>query len=128
MGKKWDVVTHVKIDLFQTMTSTQFHPRNAGFWPGKYGIYCTRVYRFQKFCEAFLTRHPGIYIVPLKWNGSAVETLFSQFKHAVGRKFDSTNCATAREAYLVKKDTQSTALHVYHDEPIYKHEGNLMRR
>ena len=90
------------------------------------------VFGFRKFCEDFLDRHPGYYIVALKWNGSAVETLFSQFKHAAGGKLDSTNYATAREAYLVKRDTHghraAKAAHGYRDVPLYIREGNLVRR
>ena len=90
------------------------------------------VYGFKKFCEDFLTRHPSYYIVPLKWNSSAVETLFSQFKHAAGGKLDSTNYATAREAYLVKRDMHghraAKAAHGYRDVPLYIREGNLMQR
>ena len=35
---------------------------------------------FKGFCTSFTTRHPGYYVTPLRLNGSAVETLFSQLK------------------------------------------------
>lgn len=90
------------------------------------------VYGFQAFCTDFLQRHPGYYVAPLKWNGSAVETLFSQIKRAAGGKLDSTNYATAREALLVRRDTHghsaSKAVHGYRDVPLYIREGQLNRR
>ena len=42
------------------------------------------IYGFNEFCQDFLHRHPGYYIVPLKWNGSAVEMLLAQNKRAAG--------------------------------------------
>ena len=90
------------------------------------------VYGFNAFCQNFLRRHPHYYILPLKWNGSAVETLFSQFKRAAGGKLDSTNYATAREAYLLKRDAHghraSKAAHGYRDVPLYVREAPLCRR
>ena len=35
---------------------------------------------FKLLCQDFLSRYSGYYIVPLRVSGSAVETLFSQFK------------------------------------------------
>ena len=90
------------------------------------------VYGFQEFCTDFFRRHPGYYIVPLKFNGSAVETLFSQIKRAAGGKLDSTNYATAREALLVRRDAHghraSKAAHGYRDVPLYIRHGQLIRR
>jgi len=42
------------------------------------------------------------FISLLRLSGSAVETLFSQFKHTAGSKLSSTNYSTARPAPLVK--------------------------
>ena len=70
--------------------------------------------------------------MPLKWNGSAVETLFSQFKFIAGGKLDSTNYATAREAFLVMRDTHghkaAKAAHGYRDVPLYVRDGQLNRK
>ena len=63
---------------------------NADFWPGKYGIY---VYGFRVPRDDLLAWKFVPYR-PLKWNGSAIETLFSQFKSISGGKLDCTNCAT----------------------------------
>ena len=47
-------------------------------------------------------RHPGYFVSPLRISGSAVESLFSQFKHSAGGKLDACNYATSRCAHLVK--------------------------
>ena len=62
------------------------------------------VYGFQGFVHSFFQRHPntGHYIVPVRLNGSAVETLFSQLKYSAGGHLSSTNYATARSSILVK--------------------------
>ncbi len=60
------------------------------------------VYGFEQFCEYFLKSHPQNFISPLRLSGSAVETLFSQFKYAAGGKLDASNYATSRAACLVK--------------------------
>lgn len=90
------------------------------------------IYGFREFCYDFFRRHPNYYIVPLKFNGSAVETLFAQIKQAAGGKLDSTNFATAREACLVKRDTHghraAKAAHGYRDVPLYVREGCLVRK
>ena len=39
------------------------------------------VYGFKGLVADFLSSHPGDYINPMRINGSAVETLFSQLKH-----------------------------------------------
>ena len=89
------------------------------------------VFGFLLFCEDFFRRHPGYYLVPLKWNGSAVETLFSNLKRIAGGKLDSTNYATAREAYLAQRDTHghraSKAARGYRDVPLYTRDGELTR-
>ena len=66
------------------------------------------IYGFRAFCKYFFEQHPGYFISPLRISGSAVESLFSQFKHNAGGKLDACNHATARCAHLVK---QSTAAH-----------------
>ena len=43
-----------------------------------------------------------MYIVPMKLNGSAVETLFSQFKQTVGGKLTSINYPHAKRTYALK--------------------------
>ena len=51
---------------------------------------------FVGFCEDYVARHPGYYIAPVRVSGSAVETLFSQLKHAAGGRLSAVNYPTAR--------------------------------
>lgn len=53
------------------------------------------VYSFQQFCTYFFQLHPHHFISPLRVSGSAVETLFGQYKYAAGGKLDAANYATA---------------------------------
>jgi len=43
------------------------------------------------------------FVSPLRISGSAVESLFSQYKHIAGGKLDAVNYTTARGAYLMKQ-------------------------
>lgn len=54
------------------------------------------------FCDDFLSQHPKHFVSPLRASGSAIETLFSQYKYSAGGKLDSSNYATARASCLVK--------------------------
>ena len=63
------------------------------------------VYGFAGLCDDFFTKYnDNFFIMPKRLNGSAIETLFSQFKYLTGGKLSSTNYATARAAYLMKVD------------------------
>ena len=55
------------------------------------------------FCCYFLSKYPGYFVSPLRLSGSAVETLFSQYKYATGGKLDASNYCTARAGNLVKQ-------------------------
>ena len=59
-------------------------------------------YGFVGFCEEFTRKHPGYTIYPIRFNGSAMETLFSHFKYASGRNLMPTNYASARASVLIK--------------------------
>ena len=61
------------------------------------------VYGFKSLCEWFKSMYPNHFVSPLRISGSAVETLFSQFKHNAGGKLDAVNYSTSRAAYLVKQ-------------------------
>ena len=61
------------------------------------------IYGFREFCNWFLQTYPTYFIAPLRLSGSAVESLFSQYKHNSGGKLDSVNYTTARAAHLVKQ-------------------------
>ena len=63
------------------------------------------VHGFRLFIHDFFRRHPNThhYILPVRLNGSAVETLFSQLKYSAGGQLSATNYATARSSILMKK-------------------------
>jgi hypothetical protein len=60
------------------------------------------VHGFCAFCEDYFKLHPQHFVSPLRVSGSAVETLFGQYKYAAGGKLDASNYATARAACLVR--------------------------
>ncbi|XP_065914376.1 uncharacterized protein [Dysidea avara] len=66
-------------------------------------LLCIDVYSFRAFCKDFFAKHPGYFVSPLRISGSAVESLFSQFKRNAGGKLDSCNYVTARCAHLVQQ-------------------------
>lgn len=66
-------------------------------------LLCIDVYGFKAFCKWFLDTYPGYFISPLRISGSAVESLFSQYKYSAGGKLDATNYVTSRCAHLVKQ-------------------------
>ena len=66
-------------------------------------------YGFKDFCLDFLNRHPGYTIYPIRLNGSAIESFFSQLKHATSNLLSSTNYATARAAILTRGSVRDKA-------------------
>ncbi|XP_065903644.1 uncharacterized protein [Dysidea avara] len=60
------------------------------------------IYGFKSFAANFLEKYPDHFISPVRLSGSAVETLFSQFKHTAGGKLSATNYANTRAAHLIK--------------------------
>jgi len=61
------------------------------------------IYSFRAFYKDFFEKHPGYFVSPLSVSGSAIESLFSQFKCNAGGKLDSCNYVTARCAHLVQQ-------------------------
>ena len=60
------------------------------------------VYGFVGFTKYLFERHPGYFVSPLRISGSAVETLFGQYKYMSGNKLDAANYSTCRSKYLTK--------------------------
>lgn len=87
------------------------------------------VYGFKAFCEWFLKTYPTYFVSPLHLSGSAVESLFSQYKFSAGGKLDAVNYATSRAAHLIK---QCTAEHhsgrSYRDESLSFIETPLQKK
>lgn len=63
------------------------------------------IHRFNQFCKHFVTKYPGYFISPLRITGSAVETLFSQYKYSAGGKLDAANYSYSQAVSLVKQVT-----------------------
>ena len=51
------------------------------------------VYGFNAFCVYFLNKYPDRFISSLWVSGSAIESLFSQYKRSAGGKLDGANYA-----------------------------------
>ena len=87
-------------------------------------------YGFVDLCTDYLERHPDYYITPLKLNGSAVETLFSQFKFNAGGKLTSQNYAFAKRSLMVRRGIHGhhAAAAGYRDIPLYTQEVPLQRK
>jgi hypothetical protein len=58
---------------------------------------------FVGLCTSFLAENPEYFIIPVKVNGSAVESYFSQLKFSAGGQLSSTNYATAQAAVETTK-------------------------
>lgn len=74
------------------------------------------VHGFRLFSNYFLNKYPGYFILPIRITGSAVESLFSQFKY---RKLDAANYSFSRAVSLVKQITS-----VHHSGKEYR-DGTL---
>lgn len=61
------------------------------------------VYGFESFCIDFLNRYPDRFVSPLRVSGSAVESLFSQYKRSAGGKLDAANYTISWAAQLIKQ-------------------------
>ena len=55
-------------------------------------------YGFKNFGKEFIAIHPGYTIYPVRLNWNAVETFFSQVKHATSGHLSAVNYASARAA------------------------------
>ena len=88
-------------------------------------------YGFKSLCNDFLAAHPGYTINPVRLNGSAVETLFSQVKHATSGHLSSCNYATARSS-VITRGTIHGALRRhqgdYRSAPLYVRRDALQKK
>ena len=50
---------------------------------------------FKGLCGAFTSQHDQHYVVPVRINGSAIESLFSRFKYDAGGNLSATNYESA---------------------------------
>lgn len=85
-------------------------------------------YGFTEFCQCFLQRFPGYYIWPLRLNGSALETIFSQLKFSMNGQLSSVNYAPALATLKLKRRIHGQrGKFVYRKTPLYVRELPLKR-
>lgn len=58
---------------------------------------------FVGVCEDFVTAYPGYYIVPVRINGSAIESLFSSLKYDASGQLSAANYIAALAAIQTTK-------------------------
>ena len=63
----------------------------------------TEVQGFTEFCGAFLKNYLGYFVSPIRLTGSAIESLFAQYKYTTGGKLDAANYSIARAAFLTEQ-------------------------
>lgn len=83
-------------------------------------------YGFRDYCRESLREHPESFIAPLRANGSAIETIFSQLKHASRGSLTAVTYQSARAQLLTKRSVHGT--HVrdeYRDAPVFVKESEL---
>ena len=84
---------------------------------------------FMEFCRYFLSKHPGYFISPLRLSGSAIESVFGQFKFSAGGKLDAANYRVARAAFLTKQASEGHhSGKGYRDESLSVHDVTLERK
>ena len=57
-------------------------------------------YGFKGLCRTFTGQHDQQYVVPVRINGSAIESLFSRFKYDAGGNLSATNYESAISRFL----------------------------
>ena len=65
-------------------------------------------YGFQGFTANFTSQHPGFYVSPLRLNGSAIETVFSQFKFISHSNLTSTRYPQALASLLTQRSVHNS--------------------
>ena len=86
-------------------------------------------YAFTEFCKYFLEKFPGYYIWPLRLNGSALETIFSQLKFNMNGQLSSVNYPAALTTLKLKRRIYGRrGKFVYRRTPIYVREIQLKRK
>ena len=53
---------------------------------------------FEGMCQNFLATNPGYFITPVRVNGSAIESYFSQMKYAARGQLSAANYQSAQAA------------------------------
>ena len=86
-------------------------------------------YGFTEFCKHFVSIFPGYYIWPLRLNGSALETIFSQLKFNMNGQLSSVNYSAALTTLKLKRRIHGwRGKFVYRKTPLYVREISLKRK
>ena len=98
---------YISVCIYQNLERLQVtvspSSRLVNSWPGRLGIYsesCTT--DLKKFAMDFLSEYPEYTIYPVRLNGSAVETFFSQMKHATSSQLSGVNYSSAKGTLLTR--------------------------
>lgn len=81
-------------------------------------------------CVWFHCLLPLVFFLNIRVSGSAVETLFAQYKYLCGSKLDAVNYTTARSKYLCKKKVEAThhSGRYYRDMPLNTPDAPLKKK
>ena len=83
-------------------------------------------YGFKGYCQEFFEQHPLHYVVPLRANVSAIETIFGQLKHGSRGTLTAASYGPARSQLLMKHSIHGPHIRdEYRDAPLYIHESEL---
>lgn len=86
-------------------------------------------YGFKALTADFLSRHPGYHVNPMRLNGSAVETIFSQLKYITSGQLTAVTYETAKASLLTKQAVHGTRTRDdYRDTELYIRESELQRK
>ena len=85
-------------------------------------------YGFLGYCKEFFQLHPNYYVLPLRANGSSIETVFSQLKHGSRGTLTAVSYGPARAQLLTKRAVHGPHIRdEYRSAPLYIQEADLPR-
>ena len=86
-------------------------------------LMCLCWYSFKGFCEEFFEQHPNHYVVPLRANGSAIETIFG---HGSRGTLTAVSYGSARSQLLTRRRVHGPHIRdEYRDAPLYIQDSEL---
>lgn len=109
----WQVSIHVSQDNAYTFLPCSFiahiqmmiHASLIQTWDLLRMMY----FGFVGLCNDFTTTYPGYYIIPVRVNGSAIESLFSSLKYSARGQLSSANYMSALAAIQTAKAVKHTS-------------------
>lgn len=83
---------------------------------------------FKDFITLFLKNHEGYVIYPVRLNGSAIETVFSQLKGITHGHLSARNYSSAVATLVTRGSIQNRKKRIqYRNAPLYFRKGELKR-